>query len=205
MGKILVVEPEVSGHRLEYYHHIYMAAVKDKCNQYIFVFSADFRKQQSRFDWPRTGNIRIVILSEQQTMLLRGNIVKLTWKRSIFLIRLIRKYHPDKIFLLEAIFYLPYVPIFLALVYSSIEVNGIVFLVYTYRWKRQGYVRKILDVVKFWLMAKCLDSACGQRFGLCVPCGLHPEGRLCLHQRTPSGFEELQSLHGSQRYRFDEP
>lgn len=157
MGKILVVEPEVSGHRLEYYHHIYMAAVKDKCNQYIFVFSADFRKQQSRFDWPRTGNIRIVILSEQQTMLLRGNIVKLTWKRSIFLIRLIRKYHPDKIFLLEAIFYLPYVPIFLALVHSSIEVNGIVFLVYTYRWKRQGYVRKILDVVKFWLMAK---SAC---------------------------------------------
>lgn len=154
MGRILVVEPEVSGHRLEYYHHIYMAATKDICNQYIFVFSADYRKQQFRFDWPQTENIKIVILSEQQTMSLRGNIVKLTWKRSVFLIKLIRQYQPNKIFLLEVIFYLPYVPVFLAFAHHHIEINGIVFLVYTYRWKREGYVRRVLDVVKFGLMAK---------------------------------------------------
>jgi hypothetical protein len=56
MKKILIFDVEVSGHHLEYLHHIYSLATQSK-DTYIFCLPKEFNNVKSQFEWKKCDNI----------------------------------------------------------------------------------------------------------------------------------------------------
>ena len=56
MKKILIFDVEVTGHHLEYLHHIYSLATQSN-DTYIFCLPKEFNKVKSQFEWEKCDNI----------------------------------------------------------------------------------------------------------------------------------------------------
>lgn len=153
--KWLVIEPSVSGHRIEYYNHLCWRASQCPDDSFLFVVSSDFPQTSGRFSWPKVPNVEIDVLDAETSSSLNGRSgIVSAFRKTALLLSKIRQYRPTHVFLLEAQFFLPFLPIALLFSRRGVKVDGIQFQVYPYRWKRVGKMTVFQDWLKLWMFSR---------------------------------------------------
>lgn len=148
---ILIFDYQLSGHHLEYIHHLYMAAIKRKNVNFVFSLPNNFQEISNVLDWPSSPNVAFSFfnnekLSNSKRLLLRS------WHFSKILRCEVIKHDTNQIFLITSILgTLPFLPFFL----SKASVSGIIYKIYLYKWKKSSLLNRIQDVIKYQLLSKC--------------------------------------------------
>lgn len=155
MKNIIIFDYQLDGHNIEYLHHLYIGAIKDASNRYIFSLPEEFEKLKDVMSWPEASNIVFDMyrLSEVRS---RRPIVT-SYKSSVYLRKIVARYHADEVILLWMMAVLPFVAWFMP---KGVKVSGIVYNIYLYLWKEYGFIAKLANVLKYWFLANynCIDK-----------------------------------------------
>lgn len=144
MKKTLIFDDSVSGHHLEYLHHIYVRATELPEQEFIFVVPHEFKKVSSSLAWERAENIRFIFIDTEQAKTPRS--------RAKLLGQLVKETEANNVLLISLMSFLPWLPLYVP---ANVRVSGIVYLIYLYRWETASWKTRILDVLKYWLFSKC--------------------------------------------------
>lgn len=149
----IIIEPNVGGHRLEYYNHLYQKAIEMLEDEFLFVFTNDYNNIRNRFDWKESNNITIKVLSKSESLRIKSHhtLHSSLWRCAI-LFKEIYNFRPDKVLLLEFQFYLPFLWI-LAIAFKHVTFSGILFKSYPYRWKECSTLTRFADMIKLYILA----------------------------------------------------
>lgn len=156
--KTLFFETCLTGHRLEYLHHIYMGACDRKDEAFIFVVPEHFKDKKANLVWPESENIHFRFIPDNEAIEVESekNLIKSSYLHT----RLLRKYaneeQPDRILLISLINYMPWLA-FLQL--KSQSIRGIIYKIYLYD-EFHG-VRKLINNAIYNLFAhrRTMDKA----------------------------------------------
>lgn len=148
--KTLVFETCLTGHRLEYLHHIYMGACDRKDETFIFVVPKHFKDKKANLVWPENENIHFRFIPDNVATKVESekNLIKSSYLHT----RLLRKYaneeQTDHILLISLMNYMPWLA-FLQL--KSQSIRGIIYKIYLYN-EFLG-VRKLINKAIYNLFA----------------------------------------------------
>ena len=147
MKRILVFDFILSGHHLEYIHHLYQKAIVSS-DEYYFCLPDDFIDVKNKMDWPSSSNVYFHLfphISEDYSPLMK----------SLILCKQVRKccqeFQVSHAFFISLMSFLPFLPFFIP---RGIKVSGIIYLIYLYRWKSEKLRHKALDICKYLLLSK---------------------------------------------------
>lgn len=153
MKKVLVLTPVVSGHNLEYLHHIYEGAVLDRERCYVFAVPEEFRQKRSHWDWHESENVQFHHFDA--STLLRGNLLTQAWRCTKLLRRLSLEYGVCQVILLSLMDFLPFISV---LIPSGVHVSGIIYKIYYHQ--DLSWSQSIAERLKLSMLAKsrCVKS-----------------------------------------------
>lgn len=157
MKTVLVFDTELTGHHLEYLHHLYLKAGSSN-DKYIFCVPSEFEQKKEKFEWNFKDNIIVDYLDTKDCLELAkcNKLYKRTIKKCQILRNVTKKHNPTHVFLIHLISFLPFIGLYLS---NTVKVSGIIYQIYLYRWKCSSIVGKFLDVIKFIIMTNtnCID------------------------------------------------
>ncbi len=147
--KVLIFETSVSGHRLEYIHHLYTKAIDYPENSFVFTLPKDFLDVKDKFTWPEASNIAFHLFEEKfqfSTSYIVGS-----FKVSRFLRSIINEFNIDKVFLISMMHLLPVLAFVLP---RKVKLTGIIYTIYLYTWKDTPRFKRRKEAFKYLLLAK---------------------------------------------------
>ena len=125
--KILIVEPYLSGHYLEYINHIHQIARSYPNHDFVFVLSPQFHKVKGLLEWPICNNIKYDFSLPIQNLSGNPNSLLSSLKKSIQTSRRISKYvkqySPNYLFSIDLMSLVPFLPFFV----RKVSVIGVVY------------------------------------------------------------------------------
>lgn len=151
--KVLIFDERLTGHRLEYIHHLYMMAKDDISREYVFVMPESFVMVNNKMDWPECSNITIDLIPENTdtfTFSFKDQIRK-SWAYSRHLQSLIRKHKPDAVFVNELITYVPFAAFLFP---RKVRFSGIIYRIYLYTEHGASRFTKLLNRFKYSVMSR---------------------------------------------------
>lgn len=147
---ILIFDYQLSGHHLEYIHHLYMAAIKKRTINFVFSLPGNFSEVSNVLDWPSSPNVVFSFFSNEKLSNSKGLLLR-SWHFSKILKREIIKHDANRVFLITSILgALPFLPFVL----SKVSVSGIIYKIYLYKWKKSSLLNRIQDIIKYQLLSK---------------------------------------------------
>lgn len=145
--RTLIFEPILSGHHLEYLHHYYMGALSLHEESYIIKVPRKFIEVKSKYEWPKSTNIRFDFFSHNEEIALKEtNVYKLGWKASKILNYTVRKVKADKVILTTIMQFIPFI---IFLLPRNVLVRGIMYKVYLYEANNMPFLRLLLEMLRF--------------------------------------------------------
>lgn len=152
MKTILVFDPRISGHHLEYLAHLWRICENKTDCCYFFLVPHSFAEKQDMIGLSYCKTIKIVFLSEDECAKCNtGSVLKKAWYVSKTISRYVTRLSVSDVFLVSIMDCLPFLPFLLR---SKIQVSGIVYGIYLYTWRVSSFVRKVEDIVKYQLFAR---------------------------------------------------
>lgn len=143
---ILIFDKIVTGHNMEFLHHLYMGGVKRTNDNYIVAIPKSFNKEKDKLKWPISDNIQFYYLPEH--ICKERNDIKNLFADIKILNKLVREYKIDSIIFVNWIS--PFVYWFLPL---SVHISGITYVIYLYLWENLSVVSKVKWVIKELVLA----------------------------------------------------
>ena len=156
--KKMLFETVLSGHRMEYIHHLYMEMLNHSEDQFEIVVAEEFNKRKSDYDWPASENVLFDFIPQDWADNANGgNMYVQSWKKSKLLRRYVKKHNPEKVFLITLMKFIPFLPF---LISSKLKIVSIVYKIYLYEWEDYSLFRKMVEVLKYKIISKsgCLDK-----------------------------------------------
>ena len=155
--KILIVEPYITGHHLEYLHHIYMMTLLMPDSNFVFVLPKSFEEAKKLFDWPENRNVIFELSLPTKSRNAKKSSIIGSLKKSIFYSKLtklyINKYKPDALFSLYIMTLVPFLPFS---IFSKVHTIGIVYDIYL-RKERVSSKERIVNFMRYKVLAQsCL-------------------------------------------------
>lgn len=157
MNKMLF-ETVLSGHRMEYIHHLYMEMINHKDDCFIITVAEEFNKRKSDYNWPDSNNITFDFIPQVVAERVnKGNMISQAWKKSKLLRYYIKKHESQKVFLITLMKLLPFLPLFIP---TKCKIVSIVYKIYLYEWKKYSFMRKMIEVLKYKLIvnSRCIHT-----------------------------------------------
>lgn len=148
-SNVLIFEPSIKGHRLEYINHLYCRAVESPEIFFLFALPNNFLEEKHKMNWQDSSNIQFYFLEEvvQQT----NSVLLSSFKQGQQLKMLIKQFKINSVFLISLMTFLPVLPFMLS---KKVKVSGIIYLIYLYRWSESKWFVKIQDAAKYYLFVK---------------------------------------------------
>lgn len=148
--KYLIFNPDLSGHYLEYIHHEYIGASNRKNDIFIFILPPSFEDLKKNLEWPKSENINILFLSDNECLKLRtgGNVVKPFFRCKV-LKKYIKMVRPDSVILNQLI---TYIPCIFTLLSCQCSIRGIIYKIPRHRSK-PSTLTKIKDYLLYKYMS----------------------------------------------------
>ena len=156
--KKMLFETVLSGHRMEYIHHLYMEMLNHKDDKFVIVVAEEFNKRKSDYNWLESYNITFDFIPQAEAERAnKGNIIAQALKKSKLLRGYIKKHESQKVFLITLMKLLPFLPFFIP---SKCKIVSIVYKIYLYEWKKYSFMRKMIEVLKYKLMvnSRCIHA-----------------------------------------------
>lgn len=149
--KHIIFDLTENGHFLEYHHHLYMMAVNDPNNQYIFVLPKEFLEKSKMLDWPSVLNIKFDFFEDIFQGETNGLVGML--KYSYFFCKTLKKYilkhEAYSVFTNNIMSAIPMAPFVLP---SKTRLSGIIYHIYLYTQHKQSFFKKALNYAKYNIM-----------------------------------------------------
>ena len=146
-----MIEVRLTGHHLEYLHHLYIGASCRKSDDYIFaVPEREWKEVKDKKDWPKASNIKWIMLNDDKCHEVQiGNQLTMSFKLSRFIKLIAIKEHVDKIILISLAPVVPFLPLFLP---SKIKISGIIYKIYLRAARSR--LSRVIDWIRYTVMAK---------------------------------------------------
>lgn len=152
MGKFLFFQPSLDGHFLEYLHHEYLEAISQKNDSFIFVVPENFKKQGGELNWPKSKNVNIYFLSDDETTLCNQvSAVRRSITQGLIIGKYCKKYNVDICFLNDLVNSMPFITFFLP---KRCRVSGILYGIYRWNTDQLSLKKKLLNYVIFKTYSK---------------------------------------------------
>lgn len=164
MENRLIYDYYIHGHHLEYLHHLYLGALEDKENNYIFYLPDTFEKEKGKFEWKPQDNVRIVLSGKEEMCPPSGNYlvrsikaIKQTYDLCKDMKIQIKKFNISSVFLISLFNFLPFLPFVCP---RNVRYSGIIYGIYFYYWKSSTFAKKVYDVAMYKLMStsRCISN-----------------------------------------------
>ena len=127
--KKMIFEPKISGHVLEWLHHLY-EYVSDKQDEYIFVLPRKFIQEKNLFSWKRTENIRFVYLTEdEERKCNKYTLLRNSLNASIIVRKYVKQENVSEVFF---IFLMKFIPFVLFSLPANCKISGVLYRIYLY-------------------------------------------------------------------------
>ena len=148
--RILVFDSVLSGHHLEYIHHIYLGAIQRPEIEYVFaVPENEWFQVKDNQEWPIANNISWIMLDDHLCKeICKGSLFVQSWKTSRFIKKIAVEHHVDKILLISIAPAIPFLPLILP---KNIKLSGIIYKIYL-RAPKKG-LRGVIDKLRYSIMA----------------------------------------------------
>ncbi len=148
--RVLIFEPSLSGHHLEYLQHLYNGAVGRLDCEFVFaVPHEEWSRMKGKCSWPEARNISFLMLDDSECQGLGGgSMLAQSWKVSRYVRRIARQCDADRVLLISLAGAIPFLPILLP---NRVKLSGIIYKIYL-RAPKHG-LRKWLDKVRYTIMA----------------------------------------------------
>lgn len=153
----IIFSVRISGHHLEYMHHIYDACRRKPEANFAFVLPEEFIRVKDKFEWPRADNIRFdLIPGKDLDFIDKTSLLRKSYHTCTLLKRYIDKYDAEKVYDNNIIGLLPFAPFVLG---RNVELYGIIYTIYLYRWRISSLQQKLQDVLKYLIIARSKSFA----------------------------------------------
>ena len=149
--KILIFTHSASGHHPEYLHHLYMGILERENVEAVIAVPAYFQERQSLFKWPACSRISFDLIPTEKVSWGDGKWYKRNYRFAKLIRYYAQKHHPDEVFLIDPMMCMPYLAFMIP---GGINISGILYGIYMYRWKELSCPRKMAELVWHWLLAK---------------------------------------------------
>ena len=148
--RVLIFEPSLAGHHLEYLHHIYEGASERPDNEFIFAVPCqEWVKMKDKCTWPESKNISFTMLDDSDCQNLgRGSMLAQTWRLSRYVRRIVFQCNADCVFMISLAGAIPFLPLMLP---SRIKLSGIIYKIYLRESK--GWISQFIDKIRYSIMA----------------------------------------------------
>lgn len=154
MYRKLIYTSSITGHHLEFVHHAYEEAVKDKENRYVFALPQEFYEVKGLFSWDEAENVQVVVFDASGTkgvgfgrhLIAEARIIR----------KLVKAYQISEVIMMVLMLSIPYLPFFLP---RGVKISGILYNIYIYEWKRMRWSQKLGNVLKYAMLTRfgCYD------------------------------------------------
>lgn len=154
MNTRLIYNYMVTGHNMEYLHHLYLGALEDIHHVYVFAVPKEFEAKKDLMGWKMNDRIRFRYLDEYKTS--KSNLLLKAWYNSKLLGKVVRETKAKEIFLVSLIDFIPFIPLFIP---KKVRVSGIIYRIYLYFLDELGLIQKMQEWLKYKVMtsSKCID------------------------------------------------
>ena len=143
----IVFDSDLTGHHLEYIHHLYTAAINDTQNKYIFIVNKDFEKVKNKIIWSESNNVSFITLNaNQQKKCDNGKLLLAAWYKSLIIREYTKKYKANQIWLIMFMQLMPFLPLILN---NKIRITGILYGIYLFEKERMNRLRILLEFIRY--------------------------------------------------------
>lgn len=153
----MIFDINLSGHHLEYLHHIHAGAVWKKEEKYIFYLPLEFQEKKKLYNWESSDNVEFRFFSQQEiNTCTRSNIYVNAWRTSILLKKKILETKCDKVLLISFVELLIFIALLLP---SKVKVSGIIYSIYLYNKAQMRISRRLLEFIRYQVAvkSKCIE------------------------------------------------
>lgn len=149
--RTLIFDSTLTGHHLEYLHHLYEGAIIRSPKEYIFaVPHNEWEKMRGKREWLPADNIQWFMLNDDECASTKGkNLLIQSYKISRLIKRVSKEVGADNIFLISLAGAVPFLPLMLS---AKIKLSGIIYKIYL-RSPKKG-IRRLLDNLRYLIMSK---------------------------------------------------
>ncbi len=150
MKRRMIFEPAISGHVLEWLHHLYCWC-QTLDDEFVFVLPQKFDKLKKNLTWECSKNIQIVYLSEKdEKSCISHGLLRNAWNTSWVIRKYARKENVTEVFL---IFFMKVMPFLLFLLPAKCSVSGVLYRIYL-RDSSKKNIRLFFEKMRFFLISK---------------------------------------------------
>lgn len=146
--KALILVTGSDGHHLEYVEHLLQMTYQSE-DTFVFCLHPRFRNFDSISKF-KSDNVIIEYMSDSEVQFPINRLLY-SYKVCRLLKNKINKHEANKVFL---IMLMPFGPFVFLPIWGNVKISGIIYNIYLYKWKTEGWVAKCYDVMRFWLMAR---------------------------------------------------
>lgn len=151
MQKILILETNLDGHRLEFLHHLYTKATEDSNLFFYFAIPDWFEDVDKNLVWGSASNIIICKLQKNLIDSIENtNYIKSGINRLRLVYQLCRKYNIDRIVFISLMHYLPFLFFFN---YKKVKISGIIYSLFIYEKEKIGKAKYQIKSLMFKLIS----------------------------------------------------
>lgn len=144
--KKLLFETNLTGHRMEYVHHIYMGMLEHLEDEYVIVVPEEFIQKRGLYYWPDASHIKFAFMPNISDNNEEEGVLRQSIRRSRLLRHFVKKEKADCVLLITLMAYIPTIGL---LIPRKVRVSGIIYTIYLYRWKNSSWKSHAQDVMKY--------------------------------------------------------
>lgn len=149
--KLLSLFISADGHHLEYLEHL-ISMAKDMPNDFfIFVLHPEFKRIRNFGKDLEYKNIVIDYLDKKEVIFKKGRILS-SYQKCNLLKSKIKQYKVDKVFL---VMFMPFSPFIFIKRWNNVDMCGIIYTIYLYKWKELSLLEKLYNVIRYKLISTC--------------------------------------------------
>ena len=145
MNTTIVFDTSITGHNLEYIHHIYLGAVKNNTRKYVFAIPEDFNNVKEKLEWEESENVSFHLMSKEELTPAKKNSWYKSYHNSRLLCSILKQYNADKAILVVMAQILPFVFI----LPRKVRISGILYFIYLYKWNKLGLYNKFKEILNY--------------------------------------------------------
>lgn len=140
----------LGGHHLEYIHHLYEGASKQKDYNFIFFLPKSFYVYSQKLVWNEHENIQFHFFDCDENIIRSYGMLKKSLFLSKIINQFVKQYGLDKIILIETMPYLPFLPLVIS---RNVKLTSIIYNIARFRETPSLFVR-FLDYIKYILISR---------------------------------------------------
>lgn len=150
----LIYNYMVSGHNMEYLHHLYIGALEDECHKYVFAVPREFEEKKSMMEWKQSDRIRFHFIDDHRHD--KMSLLTEAWHNGKLLDKVVRETKADEVILISLIDFIPFMPLFIP---KGVRVSGIIYRIYLYFLDEMSRIQKLQEWIKYKVitMSRCID------------------------------------------------